>query len=622
MKDKRKDKEMMKEDLIKDMEKTGIKLRKLNPEVFLKLSEYETRDLVKAIYAGRYEKFEELEPYYKTRLNKILTTDFIRNLPDVDKFTNIMEEVITKNLRVIHVCDYDVDGVTSGAIAYKMYKHLFNMDNFEVIPNRREYGNGINDKIVEMLVRMYEIKPFDVLVTSDHGSHDRERFEYLKEKLGIKIVVTDHHLYDISNTVSTVADAFINPQRLDSKMSKHITGANVIYFSLLYAYLNLVKKYPELEEIKYPTQFDNKVDYYYYLLTYVGMTIVSDVVSLKDYINRKILIKALKDINSNVIQHDVFWTRVRENLTTSYFIDEVVLGFEVVPKLNAAGRIDNPSLALELMIAEDLDDSEVYLNEIEDLNDKRKELQIEALKREDKVVYKTDNVLVALIKNTEGLQGIIANNILFSEGYNVVICFTEHDRDGEKVLIGSGRLSGNKANLKEILDKIYSRSDVIIKHGGHKQAVGVKIKPDLENFFNLLVEEVSKEDLSREETIYVDDIIYSNKRLFTNLFDVRAAGPYGQGFPRPLFASDVYIHSFRVFTKNGKKYLKAKLKFSQLSDFKVSMFYTFTKEDLDNKLDVEIRSIKKIRIVYAISVSTYMSSNSILLNVEKMLPLD
>ena len=606
----------------------NIKLRPINEDIYNKLETLHNRELVKKIFSSRFKDFEEFKLWSETKLSDLLTKEFISKLTDVEKASKIIKDAVVNKKRILQFIDYDVDGITSGVVGYKMFTKLFEHDNIEVVVNKREYGNGLNDTMLYKLIKMHKENPFDVLITSDHGSHDRNNLEALKKELDIKIIVTDHHLFDNETSPLGIVEAFINPQRDNDPYLKQITGTHVLFYTLLYAYLDLIKEYPEYEfpkpELNLNTE--TKENYIYYLINYIGLTIVSDVMSLRNYINRKFLTKALKNINSKLIEQDTFWSVVKERVASTYFVDEVTFGFDIVPVLNSPGRVDNPRLSFEFMIEEDPEKSKMFYEEILSVNDRRKDKQVKSLNRDDNIELKSEDLIVMLIKNSEGIQGNIANNVLTMENYTAAICFTEHRVGDEKILIGSGRLKGD-LNLKDIMDRVNEKCDLLISYGGHKGAIGIKIKDDLETFFKLVDEEL-KNDLKKlkevkkdKEEILVDDFVFSNKRLFTSVFDMKTAGPFGLDFERPLFASKVKMHSFRVFKKNGKTFLNAKVKMSELSAYLVNLFYTFTKQDYEDNLLEKLKYCKDMILVYTISVNTYMSTNKILLNVEKIILL-
>ena len=121
----------------------------------------------------------------------------------------------------------------------------------------------------------------------------------------------------------------------------------------------------------------------------------------------------------------------------------------------------------------------------------------------------------------------------------------------------------------------------------------------------------------KEEKIYVDDFVMSNKKLIVNTFDTREASPYGIGFERPLFFSEMYIDAYRIYnTKNGT-FFSAKVKLSKISDFRVSLFYTVKKNEKDSFIE-QLKYSKKLQTVYSVNIDRYMNKNKLQLNAEKV----
>ena len=256
----------------------NIKLLYPNEEIMSYLSRYYKVLNKKIILSNRYKSIEEISKYLDIKLSDIIKKDFIyKYLPEVEQASNIINKHIRNNSRILLVHDSDTDGITSAAIAYKILTKLYNYLDIEVVINKRKYGNGINDQLSKEIIDIYKDRKFDLLITGDHGSHDRKNLTMLKEKLNIDVVVTDHHLYKEEEAPFNM-DAFVNPQ-IHKNDFKDVTGAGIIYFTLVYSFL----KYKDNITIK-------EYDYIYYLLTYVGLTIISDFVNVGNFINRKILI--------------------------------------------------------------------------------------------------------------------------------------------------------------------------------------------------------------------------------------------------------------------------------------------------------------------------------------------
>ena len=596
-------------ELIDDLKKDNIIKNEPDPELFSYLRKYYTSYTQRSIMANRFKTKDKLDLYINTKLSTIISNDFIEDkLPSVKAASDVLINNIVNNRLIVVATDYDVDGATSAVIAYKMLTNLFKYDNIDIIVNKREHGNGINKHLTNDLIEYNKKIPIGMLYTSDHGSHDRVNLTKLKEETGMDVVVTDHHMFDDEEAPLNM-NAFVNPQMYDNEF-RDITGTHVSYLVFLYTLRRIKNEHPEIN-INY------NVDYYYYLLIYVGMTTISDCMDLKSYINRKVVIKALIDLNNETIQHDAFWKYILNKVVNSYVVDESTLSYNVIPMLNTPGRIGDPRLSYELMISEDpLKTIDLY-DEVKELNEERKDKQSIVVNSTKKEEYSNGIVKVMMIEDSEGIQGIIANNVMYNEDYKVVICFTKKKTKDGFIYIGSGRAQDDEININNILTDIAEKSDIIIQHGGHKSAIGAKIKPDLKRFYNELVTEIDKKKISKIEYIYVDDYIYSMKKLILNIFDIIELGPYGIGFEKPLYTSDFIIDSYRIF-KKGNFYISMKIKLNNSSNSIISGFSTIKEKDLAY-IEENLLKNKNVRLVYSLNVNSYRNLNSIQLNIEKII---
>jgi len=594
--------------LIEDMKEDNIHLLEPKKEIYDGLETLSNKDLVKKIYANRYNSLEEIEKYFFTKLKDIISLKYLKGYADIDKGSDILAYHINNNNRILLVTDYDVDGVGSAAIGHKAFVNLFDFNNFDVIVNKREHGNGINDTLTEQIIKQVRKENIKLLITADHGSANEENFKKIREATGIDIIVTDHHLFDYSNFPIT-PNAFINPQRNDNlDVSKNISGATMLYFLMTYTFLK-----------HFNNGNEEKINYLYFLITYVGLTIVSDHMRLDDFVNKKLLKKALANLNSALLKRsniklDTFWRKVLEILDTGYFIDEIVLGFNIIPVLNSPGRIADPRLSYELLVSEDEVLTEELLKEAMLINDERKTLKDFTI-ADDKNLLLTNEKLIMLFTDAKpGIQGILASELLNSDNYKVAICLTKKkDKDGNIILEGSGRLKGD-GDLEKILSKIKEKYDLVYKGGGHKQAIGLSCVNEPHRLFEAFATEIDNAELVTEDKIYVDEIIFSNNKIITSIFDVEEAGPYGNGFPRPLFASDILTSHVRIY-KNKGIFLVGEGRLSEKSDYRV----TFKMRLNDMDLAKAIKNSKKLRIVYHLVVSTYKNNKTIYMDAVKII---
>jgi len=577
----------------------NIVIDKTNMEMKEFLDRHYSSYLQQNVISNRYKTTEHLTKYYDTKLEDILTKEFIEdNMPEVKISTPIILDVIKNNKKLIHSHDGDCDGITSGAIVSKMLKGLFDYDNFEIFTSSRNDGYGVNDKVTEAILKYKDIS---LVMTSDHSSSDRKNLTRIKEGLNCKVIATDHHLFE-EKTAPLNMDVFVNPQRdTCSKDFKDLNGTHVIYYTLLHAFLS-----SDIEVT------EDKKNYYYYLLMYVGLTIISDCMDLKNYINRKIVIKMLTMMNSKHTKHDMFWKVTINRLRNSKIFDESTIGYNVSPIINSSGRLGIPRLGYELMVSEDLDTTMKLYDDITEVNKTRKERQDVAVKSDKNLSYNDGKIYIGLMEGSEGVQGILSNTVMFNENYKVAIIFTRTKVKDKYILQGSGRSQDENLHLKNILDNISKKHDIIITHGGHQKAIGIKIKDDMKLFYKILKEEIDKTNVKKIENFRVSSHIYSDKKLILNIFDMIDIGPFGIGFEKPNFVSDFYIESYRVFKRN-KYFVTLKVKLDKTSRNSFTVFYNVKDKDIE-EFDKGIMNHKYIRLVYTIGLNSYRNFNSILLN--------
>jgi len=588
----------------KDLEKDYIKVKEPNNEVMDKIKDFYSSNLQRVILANRYDDVEEIEKYEKYTLEDILSPSFIeKNFPVVKESTKLLLDTIDNNEHIIVVSDYDVDGVTSGAIVYYMLHDLFHYDNVEYIINRRDYGNGINKTIVNKLVKYDKDKKIGLLITTDAGSHDEESYKVLKEKTDMKILVTDHHLFSDNNYPESV-DVFANPQRFETDF-RYITGTFVAYYVLLHAYL-----------ARHPILTPEVKDFIYYRLTYVGMSTISDCMDLKRFINRKVVKYTLQELNAKHSFHDPFWEHFTTTVNKTY-ITEDTLSYNIVPMLNSPGRVSDPRISFELLTSNTITRTEALYKEILSINNTRKNKQNKALSTKDKIEYTDGIIKVVLIEDINGVQGIVANNYMYEEGYKAVIAFSKMKVNDEIILIGSGRSQDDNINLKDILDAISARSDIIISYGGHAKAIGIKIRNNLKAFYDEFKKEVDSRKVTEIKFIEVEDYIFSMKKIITGLADIDVLSPYGIGFPRPRFAGDFRIVSYRISERSGY-YLSLKLNINTNTTAVISGFYVVKNSELEDIIN-NLKYHKQVRLVFTLDLNTYKGYNRIQLNVDKII---
>ena len=393
--------------------------------------------------------------------------------------------------------DYDVDGICATTILYRTLKN-YGLDVYAVIPER-ENGYGLSESVIDEVVE--NLFP-DLIITVDCGISGVNEVEYLKD-LGVDVIVTDHHeIPDVLPNTTVINCKLKNQQYpFDS-----LCGAGVAY-KLCYALIG-----------------DNANKY----LDLVALATIADSMPLIGE-NRDIVFEGVERVKrgntSRAIKVLLEKCAVKEITATS-------LAYSIAPRVNAAGRMGNARMGLELFITDDENEIQEICNALVKCNVDR-QTECEKLYKEAKNSLKDVNIRKVVVSYgnnwMQGLIGIITAKI--SEEYNLpTILFSE--RDG--VLHGSAR-SIDGVNIFEAIN--YCK-DLLIDFGGHAQAAGVTIsKENLDAFIekiNTYVENNYSESVF-EKTVTVEQIIDCK---FSMRFakELNLLEPYGTGNKKPLFA--------------------------------------------------------------------------------------
>ena len=434
----------------------------------------------------------------------------IVNLTDAAK---LICDAIRAKKHITVVGDYDADGICGSAILYKTLT-AFGVTPTVRLPRRFSEGYGFSLSMLDEI-------DSGLLITVDNGIAAVEEIAEAKQR-GIQVVVLDHHLPRDDGMLPS-ADVIVNPHVFNNGGFEDFCGAGLAYRLACLLHQNKEALLMELN-------------------TLAAIATVADVVPLSDD-NRSIVMDGLKAIK---YQKAPIGLRVLLERLNLFDVDESDISFTVGPILNAPGRMldSGADKSLHLLIDGDYLDSKA--KELEVINSRRKELQVEGLETAEKIIGEDcmygDSVLVLCSGNRnginpipEGLAGILAGKL--SEKYKVpAIILTESDKPG--IVKGSGRSYGN-VNLKALLDKV---SDLLISYGGHPKAVGVTLSeadvPVLRDFLNGNVEYSTKE----EEEVSYYDLSIKTEELESTIAKVLKYSPYGEGNARPVLRiEDQYL---------------------------------------------------------------------------------
>lgn len=465
-------------------------------------------------------------------------------LKDMDTACRKLEEKLAQGKRLRVIGDYDIDGVCSTAILLKGLKFLGG-DADAVIPHRIRDGYGLNRE----LIRDAAQAGVDTVITCDNGIAARDEIAYAYE-LGMTVIVTDHHEVPYEETdgkktwLLPPAEAVIDPKREDCDYPfPGICGAFVAY-KLMHAMMDGGYAGRLLEGSSWETAWDRLDEE---LLQLAAFATVGDVMELKDE-NRALVKTGLRLMgNTSYIGLKALLSVMGRWGTpvTAYH-----LGYILGPCINATGRIDTASRALELLMTEQESEAMRLAMELKEMNDSRKLITEQgtskAVEQIEKGEHDGDSVYVIYLPEChESIAGIIAGRI--RERYHHPTLVITDTEDGLK---GSGR----SIESYDMYQELSAVKDIFTKFGGHAQAAGFSLpKNKLSELRRRLNENSRLTETDFREKLWIDaemPFSYVSPQL---LDQFALLEPFGNGNPKPLFAKkDVLLCSVRMLGAEGK----------------------------------------------------------------------
>lgn len=557
-----------------------------------------THPLLDRLYRARHIKnTKELDRTLKSMLNP-------NQLYGIDQAVNLLVEAYQQQQKIVIVGDFDADGATSTALSVLALRQLGFSDVDYLVPNRFEQGYGLSIPVAEMALE----KGVQLLMTVDNGVSSFEGIAFLKEK-GIRVLVTDHHL---PPETLPPADAIVNPNLSQCHFpSKSLAGVGVAFYLML----AVRAKFRELGIFTAETQ-PNFTD----LLDLVALGTVADVVPL-DQNNRILAYQGLMRIRARRCRPGIIALAEVANRNVEQFTSSD-LGFCIGPRLNAAGRLDNMSIGVELLLANEMSKARELALDLDELNQTRKEIEA-GMKLE---AIKICQNLTALFKELpygitlyqpdwhQGVLGIVSSRVK-DQYHRPVIAFTQ---DSEGILKGSAR-SIEGLHMRDVLERIHSQHpNIILKFGGHAMAAGLSIREEYFADFQYLFNQTIADWLDEE---HLQGIIWTDGELNSNEFNletaelIKSVGTWGQGFPEPCFDGEFKILDQRAIGQN-KNHLKMLLEPKQGGVLLDAIAF-----NINTRLYPDL-SIKQARLAYKLDINEFRGNRNLQLLVDYIEPID
>lgn len=475
----------------------------------------------------------------------------VDSLKDITLAAQVIHQAFIDNINICIVGDFDADGATSTALMTEAFNMLGYQNHQFIVPNRFEFGYGLTPEIVDMAAA----QGAQLLITVDNGISCIAGVNRAKE-LGLKVVVTDHHL---PGKTLPNADAIVNPNQPEcSFISKSIAGVGVAFYLMLALRKHLrEQKWFEIQNIAEPNIAN--------LLDLVALGTVADVVSL-DTNNRILVSQGLKRIRAGQTRPGIqalleIAGKNQQRIVASDF------GFALGPRINAAGRLDDMSFGINCLLAKDMAAARMMAAELDDLNKARRSIeqgmQAEAEKVMSALQYDEQNLpnAISLFQQDwhQGVIGIVAGR-LKEKFHRPSIVFAAADIDMPNGEIKGSARSIPGLHIRDLLEHIDTQHpNIILKFGGHAMAAGLSIHSANFEQFQTLFNQYAGEWIAEED---LQGTILSDGQL--NVTDInlpfaellREAGPWGQNFIEPIFDDVFEIIQQRIV---GEKHLKVVL---------------------------------------------------------------
>jgi single-stranded-DNA-specific exonuclease len=555
----------------------------------------ELHPVLKRIYLARaVTQSEQLERSLKYLIP-------FEQLKGLDEAVALLVAALESGERILVVGDFDADGATSCAVAVRGLKALGAPQVDYLVPNRFEYGYGLTPEIVEVAQRYAP----DLIITVDNGISSVQGVSAAKAA-GQKVLVTDHHL---AGTTLPPADAIVNPnQPGDEFSSKHLAGVGVIFYVLMALRARLRQRGWFDAERREPPLAD--------ILDLVALGTVADVVTL-DHNNRILVAQGLARIRAGEACEGIkALLRVAGRDPRRTTASD--LGFCVGPRLNAAGRLDDMSIGIRCLLSDDPQQAYELAQQLDGLNRERRKIEQQmreqAMADVDELTLEDEQLPAGLCLFNpqwhEGVIGIVAGRIK-ERFHRPVIAFAPAQQG---LLKGSARSIAG-VHIRDVLASVAARyPQLIAKFGGHAMAAGLTLAADdLEAFraaFNAALDEQLDPGVL-EGVIHSDGELRGEEMNLELAEILRHAGPWGQGFPEPVFDGEFELLQRRIV---GERHLKLVVRpLDGSTSLDAIAFHT---TDVDWPARVE-----RVKLAFNLDVNEYLGQRSAQLLVQHIQPL-
>jgi single-stranded-DNA-specific exonuclease len=497
-------------------------------------------EVLQRVYAARGVLSAEAA---ELKLAQLLPLD---GLGQIDAAVALLATAITEARHIVIVGDFDCDGATGTAVAVRGLRMLGATNVSFRVPNRATHGYGLSPALVEDIAAMAP----DLLVTVDSGIACHPGVIAAKAR-GWQVLVTDHHL---PGECVPPADVIVNPNLAgDEFPSKALAGVGVMFYLMLALRRHLRER----------GEFKGMEPDLSSLLDLVAVGTVADMVPL-DGNNRRLVAAGLRRLRQGLGQPGLRALIQRAGRDESC-LTAADIGFGIAPRINAAGRLEDMALGIECLLCDDSTRAGEMASVLDAINGERRDLQQSMVDEAEAALDRLPSDAAAALSTVvlfdstwhPGVIGLVASRIK-DRCHRPTLAFAPAE-PGSAMLRGSAR-SIPGLHIRDALARVDAlQPDLIERFGGHAMAAGLSLRADhFERFrtaITAVVESMLSPELLRAE-LWSDGPLAPMEFTRELAESLRMAGPWGQGFPEPVFDNVFDVKSWRVL---GERHLKLNL---------------------------------------------------------------
>lgn len=521
--------------------------------------------------------YKDAEEFFNPDITK-LHDPFL--MKDMEKAITRIEKALANDEKILIYGDYDVDGTTAVAVTYSFFKERHSKIRY-YIPDRYGEGYGISFKGIDYAAN----NNFTLVIALDCGIKAVEKIEYANSK-GIDFIICDHHLPgdNIPNAVAV----------LDAKQPgceypfKELSGCGV-GFKLIQAFC-----------IKRNIPFDAIYTY----LDLVAVSIASDIVPMTGE-NRIFAYHGMKKLNENPVIGLKAIKKVSGIESMEMNINDIV--FKIGPRINAAGRIETGSKAVELLVSQNEEDAFRFAKDINECNENRKDLDQKIFSDAHEMINSNKSLIenkTTVLFNPDwhkGVVGIVASRLI-DYYYRPTVILTK----------SNGLINGSARTVEgfDLYHAIDQCGHLLENYGGHMFAAGISMKPENLEKFTEMFERVVSENITKEQLtphIEIDDIL-NLAQIDAKFFRIlQRFQPYGPGNMSPIFGT-YNVYDSGTGKTVGKK--NEHLKLDLMHDSCPGLIFPAIGFQLGKKA-VEVAECRTFDVCFSIDKNDFMNKSTL-----------